>query len=117
MYCCVAFIFLITKFHCFKNDENKLFINFILNAFLLKFILKYFNRYHNGWLTLQRRQVNNVARREGDQQDRPVEENIAENNQNRENLTVNQANPSLFRLISTFVFTFFTSLIPERPRA
>lgn len=84
------------------------------------------NRYHNGWLTLQRRQIRNLIRREGGagaQQDRPGpvpgnENPNNENNENQANVTEqNLANPSIFRLITTFILTFFTSLIPERPRA
>ena len=79
-----------------------------------------FLRYHNGWLSLQRRHIrpannnnnNNNRRREGDQ---PEAGN--ENQPNEQEQQINQtANPSIFRLIVTFVLTFFTSLIPERPR-
>lgn len=61
---------------------------------------------------------------------RPNQENNAQNN-NEENENRNQPNgeanseseqnavppqPNIFRLILTVVFTFFTSMVPERPR-
>lgn len=105
----VSFVVLFSIIYYYSSVERFLVIFSIVFILIL---------YHNGWLTLQRRQIYNAIRRDVDQPDRrPEEENIDGNNLNRETPTDNQANPSLFRLISTFVLTFFTSLIPERPRA
>lgn len=99
-------------------------------------------RYHNGWLTLQRRRVNfnrnhnqanNQNNRANLENNRNFPRNIENNNINpNENDNSNQAtqreqnqaiaqplpqSPNFLRLIVTFILTFFTSLIPERPRA
>ena len=75
---------------------------------------------------MQRRQIRNVRinnNGNNQQADQRAPNNTDENNRN-ENENQQQAaappeppaNPSMFRLIATFIITFFTSLIPERPR-
>lgn len=73
--------------------------------------------YHNGWLTLQRRQVQPRApapaeNNENQETDRPNEETTTEGPQQ----APESNNPNFFRLFFSFILTFFTSLIPERPR-
>lgn len=77
--------------------------------------------YHNGWLTIQRRQVN--PRPAENQPEQNNNENQEEGQNNEANTTNEQERqeqesntPNTFRLFISFVFTFFTSLIPERPR-
>jgi len=73
-------------------------------------------------LSLQRRHVrpvnnnNNDRRREGDQQ-QPEAANENGNEQQDQQQVNQTASPGILRLAVTFVLTFFTSLIPERPRA
>jgi hypothetical protein len=90
--------------------------------------------YHNGWLTLQRRQINNnQVNRQAEQnnaqnvQGEGQDININNNNNNeRQNETTNQQpnnnnnnnndRPNVIQCIFNFIFAFFTSLIPDRPR-
>ena len=86
---------------------------------------------------MQRRQIRNVFRRNAEQpqQERPLAENVGQNNaaapdqaqpqpqqqqqqqqQQQDEQPTENVNPSVFRLIATFVLTFFTSLIPDRQR-
>lgn len=75
--------------------------------------------YHNGWLTLQRRQVNNnnnVPPRQ------PAEAGAAEpggdaGEPNEAARPPAPPAPNIIQTVITFIFTFFTSLIPDRPRA
>jgi hypothetical protein len=78
-------------------------------------------------LTLQRRQANprNIQRqnpvtpppRPQQANQQPDNPNEAENNMNEtENQQQEQNSPNILRLTVTFFLTFFTSLIPERPR-
>ncbi len=88
------------------------------------------NRYHNGWLSLQRRQVNprNNQRQnpapapprpqengENQQQDPNEADNVLNERENQQQQQ-QQNSPNILRLTVTFFLTFFTSLIPERPR-
>ena len=83
--------------------------------------------YHNGWLTLQRRQVNNnnnvaAPRQPGANAGGadPPEGEAAAPGDGAEGVPAGPPpprQPNLFQCMLTFIFTFFTSLIPERPRA
>lgn len=95
-------------------------------CFCMLFSTYYFQRYHNGWLTLQRRQVQPRPQPQQQRaQERNGNENPAEDQENAENGEQEQQhtlhgpdsnNPNTFRLAVSFVLTFFTSLVPERPR-
>ncbi|CAF0754912.1 unnamed protein product [Brachionus calyciflorus] len=84
--------------------------------------------YHKGWLQIQRRRVNqpqqNTEPRRAQRGNQG--ENDGENNQNEEgtenrsdqqNEQQQQQPPTTMRLVFIFILKFFTSLIPERPRA
>lgn len=79
--------------------------------------------YQSGWFLLERRvNIRNVANRPNNVQQQPQNENREQpNNAENEIQDVNQGlneitNPNIFRLIFSFIITFFTSLIPERAR-
>jgi hypothetical protein len=77
-------------------------------------------RYHNGWLSLQRRQINprnNQAEQAANQQNNEANQDGTPNETAQQpNNTDTNTGPNLLRLCATFVLNFFTSLIPERPR-
>lgn len=74
--------------------------------------------YHKGWLQVQRRRVNQAPENVNHEPRERVDdsENEPINRQERNNIDQTMQ-PSTVRLIFTFIFKFFTSLIPERPRA
>lgn len=85
-------------------------------------------RYHNGWLTLQRRQINQnrpLNRIEGDAERAHQRQNLENNAGNEgnetsdrsETINARQPQPNIFRFVLTFLITFFTSMVPDRPRA
>lgn len=79
-------------------------------------------RYHNGWLTLQRRRVNNNNNNNNRaNQQQPNENEGGERQENAESDAAQQQaaepHPSRFRCALTFLVTFFTSMVPDRPRA
>lgn len=84
-------------------------------------------------MTLQRRQVNQqnrpanrVEAREAEGRAQQAGENQANNANEGEQInggianesetTVQQPQPNLFRFALTFLITFFTSMVPDRPR-
>lgn len=111
---CVSFLVLFSIIYYYSSLERFIVIFTIVTILII---------YHNGWLSLQRRQA---QPRPAQPQARPPNDNEDEQQQpnenpNLENPTTEQQppesnTPNTFRLFLTFVLTFFTSLIPERPR-
>ncbi len=91
----------------------------LLFVFGLTSIIISILRYHNGWLSIQRRIVNNINRNE-DVQQQNCRQNV--NNQNGDNVNPNvnyqteNQRPNIISLMFRFFYHFFASLLPERPR-
>ncbi|RNA11221.1 Homocysteine-responsive endoplasmic reticulum-resident ubiquitin-like domain member 2 [Brachionus plicatilis] len=105
----VSFLILLSIVYYYSSLERFFFI-FVIAIILIC--------YHKGWLQLQRRRV--IQNPENVNQERREREENEQNGREERNTTEQthvQMQPTTVRLIFTFILKFFTSLIPERPRA